>query len=149
MMMNLMTVPCLMIIWILLLSSLSSCSGTASDILCLQSLKQSLGDPNGALSSWEFSNNGTEGYICQFTGVECWKPSESRVLALYLDNMGLQGSFPQGVQNCRSMTALDMSSNSLSGPLPGDIARRLPFITNLNLSYNSFSGVQTFFLKCK
>ncbi|XP_066316703.1 probably inactive leucine-rich repeat receptor-like protein kinase At5g48380 [Miscanthus floridulus] len=129
-----------MIIWILLLSGLSSCSGTASDVLCFQTLKQSLFDPNGALSSWEFNSSGTVGYICQFNGVECWHPSESRVLFLNLGNMGLEGSFPQGVQNCSSMTLLDLSNNSLSGPLPGDIARQLPFITSLNLSHNSFSG---------
>ncbi|RCV28512.1 hypothetical protein SETIT_5G410000v2 [Setaria italica] len=115
-----------MVVWLLLLSSLSSCSGIASDIQCLQELKESVSDPTGALSSWKFSENGTEGNICQFAGVSCWNPSDSRVLSLCLRNMGLQGSFPRGIQNCR--------------PLPGDISLQLRYIQDLNLSYNGFSG---------
>ncbi|XP_075635548.1 probably inactive leucine-rich repeat receptor-like protein kinase At5g48380 isoform X2 [Castanea sativa] len=54
--------------------------------------------------------------------------------------MGLKGKFPRGIENCSSMTGLDLSSNKLSGPIPSDISQKLPYITSLDLSSNSFSG---------
>ncbi|KAL6658176.1 hypothetical protein ACP70R_001830 [Stipagrostis hirtigluma subsp. patula] len=113
------------------------CYGTVSDIQCLKKLKASV-DPSNKLD-WTFNNN-TEGYICGFKGVDCWNPSENKVLSLRLGSMGLKGRFPDGLENCSSMTSLDLSSNSLSGSIPADISRRLPYITNLDLSYNGFSG---------
>jgi|UniRef100_A0A804RA83 Leucine-rich repeat (LRR) protein len=62
------------------------------------------------------------------------------VLLLHLGSFGLKGEFPDGLENCSSMTLLDLSSNSLSGPIPADISRRVPFVTNLDLSFNSFLG---------
>ncbi|KAK8466282.1 hypothetical protein PHAVU_008G050700 [Phaseolus vulgaris] len=64
--------------------------GTDNDISCLRSVKAALQDPYNYLQSWDF-NNKTEGYICKFTGVECWHPDENRVLNLKLSNMGLKG----------------------------------------------------------
>jgi hypothetical protein len=113
------------------------CYGTLSDIQCLKRLKESV-DPNNKLE-WTFTNT-TEGSICGFNGVECWHPNENKILSLHLGSMGLKGHFPDGLENCSSMTSLDLSSNSLSGPIPADISKQLPFITNLDLSYNSFSG---------
>jgi len=111
--------------------------GTVTDIQCLKKLKASV-DLDNKLE-WTFNNN-TEGSICGFNGVECWHPNENRVLSLHLGSFGLKGQFPDGLENCSSLTSLDLSSNSLSGPIPADISKRLPFITNLDLSYNSFSG---------
>ncbi|XP_010242454.2 PREDICTED: probably inactive leucine-rich repeat receptor-like protein kinase At5g48380 [Nelumbo nucifera] len=54
--------------------------------------------------------------------------------------MGLKGQFPKGIENCTSLTGLDLSSNNLSGPVPLDISKRLPFVTTLDLSSNDFSG---------
>jgi len=95
-------------------------------------------DPSNKLD-WTF-NNHTEGSICGFRGVDCWNPNENKVLSLHLGSMGLKGGFPDGLENCSSMTSLDLSSNSLSGPIPADISKRLQYITSLDLSYNSFSG---------
>ncbi|XP_062182611.1 probably inactive leucine-rich repeat receptor-like protein kinase At5g48380 [Phragmites australis] len=113
------------------------CYGTVSDIQCLKKLKASV-DPNNTLE-WTFNNN-TEGFICGFNGVECWHPNENKILGLHLGSMGLKGRFPDGLENCSSMTSLDLSGNSLSGPIPADISKLLQYITNLDLSYNSFSG---------
>ncbi|KAM3293903.1 hypothetical protein ACQJBY_037053 [Aegilops geniculata] len=113
------------------------CYSTVTDIQCLKRVKASV-DPNNKLH-WTFDDN-KEGSICTFNGVECWHPNENRILSLRLSSMDLKGQFPDGLENCSSMTSLDLSSNSLSGPIPVDISKRLPYITNLDLSYNSFSG---------
>ncbi|KAF7039090.1 hypothetical protein CFC21_049155 [Triticum aestivum] len=124
----------------LLLSSSSLCFGTEQDIRCLKSVQRSLADPGGVLRSWDFEND-TDGYICRFTGVECWHPDENKILSLRLGNLGLQGQFPVALQNCSSLTGLDLSNNNFSGPIPQDISRRMPYLTSLDLSYNSFSGL--------
>lgn len=129
---------CATLVQILLCFTLCQpCYGTVSDIQCLKRLKASV-DPNNKLH-WTFENN-TEGSICTFSGVECWHPNENRILSLRLGGMDLKGQFPDGLENCSSMTSLDLSSNSLSGPIPADISKRLAYVTNLDLSYNSFSG---------
>ncbi|KAM1003417.1 hypothetical protein COP2_003828 [Malus domestica] len=126
------------VVWLLLSCSFSS--AVESDINCLKSLKATLQDPLGYLnSSWDFNNN-TEGFICNFLGIECWHPHESKVLNIKLSDLGLKGPFPHGIANCTSLTGLDLSSNKLSGPLPEDIGRIISFITTLDLSSNSFSG---------
>ncbi|PRQ25257.1 putative non-specific serine/threonine protein kinase [Rosa chinensis] len=124
----------------LLLLSCRFISGVESDINCLRSIKASLEDPLGMLtSSWDFSNP-TEGFICNFLGIECWHPYESKVINIKLGDLGLKGQFPRGVVNCTSLTGLDLSSNGLSGSLPSDILKLIPFVTSLDLSSNSFSG---------
>lgn len=119
----------------------NTCYGTETDIFCLRKIKESLNDPNGYLqSTWDFTNT-SEGSICKFSGVECWHPDENKVLNLRLSNMGLAGQFPVGLENCTSLTGLDLSSNKLSGPIPLDICSlRLRFVTTLDLSSNIFSG---------
>ncbi|XP_062025256.1 probably inactive leucine-rich repeat receptor-like protein kinase At5g48380 [Rosa rugosa] len=124
----------------LLLLSCRVISGVESDINCLRSIKASLEDPMDLLtSSWVF-NNETEGFICNFLGVECWHPYESKVLNIKLGDLGLKGQFPRGVVNCTSLTGLDLSSNSLSGTIPDDIDQLSHYLTSLDLSSNSFSG---------
>ncbi|KAK7374416.1 hypothetical protein VNO80_07846 [Phaseolus coccineus] len=113
--------------------------GTDSDISCLKSVKEALQDPYNYLQSWDFKNK-TEGYICKFTGVECWHPDENKVLNLKLSNMGLKGEFPRGVKNCSSMTGLDFSLNRLSKTIPADISTLLTFVTSIDLSSNDFTG---------
>ena len=126
---------CIIFVW----SFLEISNGLQSDIVCLMSIKASLEDPYGYLKdSWKFNNN-TEGFICKFTGVECWHPDENKVLNLRLSDMGFRGQFPRGIKNCTSLTGLDLSNNELSGPLPFDIAELVPSVTSLDLSSNKFS----------
>ncbi|KAG7970395.1 hypothetical protein I3843_07G082000, partial [Carya illinoinensis] len=107
---------------------------------CLQTIKDSLEDPYNYLSSsWNFENN-TEGFICKFKGVDCWQPDENRVINIRLSDMGLKGEFPRGIENCTSLTGLDLSRNKLSGSIPSDISDKLLFVTSLDLSSNNFSG---------
>ncbi|KAL3529626.1 hypothetical protein ACH5RR_008948 [Cinchona calisaya] len=116
-------------------------SAVANDIQCLQSMKESLQDPFGYLTSaWNFDNI-TEGSICDFVGVDCWHDNENKVLNIKLSNMGLKGLFPLGLEMCTSLTGLNLSSNYFSGPIPLDIGQNLRFITSLDLSNNNFSGL--------
>ncbi|KAF2286388.1 hypothetical protein GH714_016647 [Hevea brasiliensis] len=114
-------------------------NATKTDIECLKSIKQSLQDPNNYLISWNFNNN-TEGFICRFTGIDCWHPDENKVLNIRLSDMGLKGNFPRGIQKCTSLTGLDFSSNRLSGSIPSDISKLVPYVTSLDISSNNFSG---------
>ncbi|GLT46085.1 hypothetical protein SLA2020_198700 [Shorea laevis] len=126
------------LLWLLISCSLGY--GLQGDIDCLKSIKSSLEDPFGYLNAtWNFNNN-TEGFICRFTGIECWHPDENRVLNIQLSDMGLKGKFPRGIQNCSSLTGLDLSNNELFGPIPVDISKIIPYATTLKLSSNNFSG---------
>ncbi|KAJ7950594.1 Receptor-like kinase [Quillaja saponaria] len=125
-------------IWLLFNCGMND--GTDTDILCLRRIKDALEDPYNYLhTSWNF-NNKTEGFICRFAGVDCWHPDENRVLNLKLSNMGLKGQFPSGIENCSSLTGLDLSSNELSGTIPSNISKLVKFVTNLDLSSNRLSG---------
>lgn len=125
-------------LWALLGCCVIDCLET--DINCLKAIKASVQDPLNYLNyTWNFDNS-TEGFICRFTGVECWHPDENRVLNLKLSDMGLKGQFPRGIEQCKSLTGLDLSSNEFSGPIPENISGIIPFVTSLDLSSNSFSG---------
>ncbi|KAK2966618.1 hypothetical protein RJ640_025303 [Escallonia rubra] len=125
-------------VWLLWCTSLSYAS--VDDIACLKTIKASLEDPlNYLSSSWNF-NNATEGYICKFTGIECWHPDENKVLNIRLSGMGLKGEFPVGVANCTSLTGLDLSSNNIYGTIPSNIPKLVEFVTTLDLSSNNLSG---------
>ncbi|KAI3749739.1 hypothetical protein L2E82_20355 [Cichorium intybus] len=110
-----------------------------SDIDCLKAFKASIQDPENVLSSWDFNNN-TEGYICKFAGIECWHPDENKVLNIRLPDMGLTGTLPLALQNCTSMTGLDLSSNNFFGNLPTNMTKIVGFVTTLDLSSNNFTG---------
>lgn len=127
------------LIGLVILISSSVSYATVSDIECLKKFKRSVEDPFNYLSSWNFNNN-TEGYICKFTGIECWHPDENKVLNIRLSDMGLKGQFPLALRNCSSMTSLDLSNNKFSGSLPDDISEIIHFVVTLDLSSNSFSG---------
>ncbi|XP_060196305.1 probably inactive leucine-rich repeat receptor-like protein kinase At5g48380 [Lycium barbarum] len=125
---------------IYLVLSFSICCALQSDIDCLRSIKDSLEDPLNYLNStWNFDNQ-TEGFICKFTGIQCWHIDENKVLSISLPDMGLKGKFPRGLQKCASITALDLSSNKLYGSIPSNISKIIGFVVNLDLSSNRLSG---------
>jgi len=98
-----------------LLATFTVTSATETDLSCLKSIRDSMIDPNNYLSTtWNFNNN-TEGFICRFRGVDCWHPDENRVLNLRLSDLGLKGQFPLGLENCTSLSGLDLSHNELQG----------------------------------
>ncbi|KAJ0245481.1 inactive leucine-rich repeat receptor-like protein kinase [Hirschfeldia incana] len=124
-------------LWLLLLSSLIDAN--EANVNCLRTIYKQVKDPNGYLTSWVFGNQ-TAGYICKFSGVTCWHDDENRVLSIKLSGYGLEGGFPLGIKLCSDLTALDLSRNNFSGPLPSNITDSIPLVTTLDLSYNQFSG---------
>nr|GEX18108.1 protein kinase-like domain-containing protein [Tanacetum cinerariifolium] len=126
---------CVLVVLVYFVSS----NAIQSDIACLRSIKNTLEDPENLLSSWDFNNN-TEGFICRYTGVECWHADESTVLNIHLSDMGLRGPFPMGLRNCTSLTGLDLSSNHLTGPIPSNLDDTIRYVTSLDLSNNNLSG---------
>lgn len=124
---------------IFILTCITISNAVQSDINCLRAFKDSLEDTENVLSTWDFNNN-TEGFICRFIGIECWHPDESKVLNIRLASMGLKGVLPPALENCTSMTGLDLSNNHLFGTLPTNISKVLGFLTTLDLSSNSFTG---------
>ncbi|XP_073136667.1 probably inactive leucine-rich repeat receptor-like protein kinase At5g48380 [Henckelia pumila] len=132
--------PTLVIISIWFILTESICFAAQSDVDCLISIKNSLEDPNNYLrNSWNF-NNITNGYICKFTGIECWHDDENKVLNIKLPDMGLRGEFPQGIVNCSSLTGLDLSHNNIRGNIPNNISNLTTYLTTLDLSFNQLSG---------
>ncbi|KAL6217860.1 hypothetical protein ACLB2K_011077 [Fragaria x ananassa] len=122
---------------LLLLLACRFVSGVESDINCLKSIRAELEDPLDMLSSsWDFSN-ATEGFICNFLGVECWHPHESKVLNIKLADLGLKGQFPRALISFISW--LDLSSNSFSGPIPRSISN-CTLLNGLKLDNNKLTG---------
>lgn len=118
------------------------------DVKCLQGVQNSLGDPDGKLSLWNFSNSSV-GFICNFVGVSCWNNRENRVISLDLPNMNLAGQVPDALQFCQSLQTLDLSGNNLSGPIPPQICDWLPYLVALDLSNNDLTGtIPEDFAKC-
>lgn len=110
-----------------------------TDVDCLRSIKSSLEDPNNSLSDWNF-NNGTKGFICKFSGIQCWHEDDSKILNIKLSDMGLKGEFPLGIADCSSVTGVDFSHNNIYGNIPSNISKLLVYVTSLDLSYNQLSG---------
>ena len=120
------------------------------DILCLKSIRDSVEDPHNLLSSWDFRNQTKRpGFICSFTGVECWNERENRIISLNLGSLGLKGIFPNEISYCKSLTSLDLSHNHFYGSIPTNISSMLPYLVILSLSSNNFSGeIPTSLGKC-
>ncbi|KAI3750758.1 hypothetical protein L2E82_21553 [Cichorium intybus] len=121
-----------------MLACFATCNATEYDISCLKSIKESLEDPSGTLSKWEFTGMSKFGF-CEFPRVRCWG-NKNKVHSIDLAGMRLRGPLPIGIINCTNMSYLDLSSNYLSGPIPSNIGDGLGYIIALDLSNNNLSG---------
>ncbi|XP_020592678.1 receptor kinase-like protein Xa21 [Phalaenopsis equestris] len=100
-----------------------------------QFLKQS--DVNSSTifsSSWNATN-----HFCSWEGVTCGYKHRDRVTALDLRSVGLAGPLPPSILNLTFLRRLDLSFNRLYGEIPPILAC-LPRLQHLNLSFNSFDG---------
>lgn len=128
------------LVWLLVAVSFNCSHAAQSDIDCLRSIKFSFQDPFEYLSSsWNFDNT-TEGFICNFVGIECWHVGENKVLNIRLSDMGLRGEFPLEIVGCSSMTGLDLSRNNIQGNIPTNISKLIRYVTSLDLSSNQLTG---------
>uniref|UniRef100_A0A0D9UYV2 non-specific serine/threonine protein kinase n=1 Tax=Leersia perrieri TaxID=77586 RepID=A0A0D9UYV2_9ORYZ len=131
------------------------------DGIHLLDAKRSLTVPDAALSDW----NPLHSTPCNWTGISCDSAAGAgAVTAVSLPSINLAGSFPEAlcriptlesidlsgnyigpnltsaaVARCKSLRRLDLSMNSLVGPLPDELAA-LPELVYLKLDSNNFSG---------
>nr|XP_016447656.1 PREDICTED: probably inactive leucine-rich repeat receptor-like protein kinase At5g48380 [Nicotiana tabacum] len=115
-----------------LLARFCVCNAAESDIYCLKSIKDSLQDPYNYLDSWDFTN-ATEGFICRFTGIQCWHPNENKVLNVALSSMDLQA-------NCAYLNVLRLDNNNLEGEIPSRIGLLLCLKT-FSVANNNLTGL--------
>jgi hypothetical protein len=93
---------------------------------------------------WFITNNwgGPAGTECLWTGVTCDDAGAHVVgIALGIDagyNKGIVGTVPPSIRNLTSLQALDLSFNSLAGPMP--TLTGWTSLRSIDLSYNEFTG---------
>ncbi|RXH70759.1 hypothetical protein DVH24_013505 [Malus domestica] len=78
----------------------------------------------GQLSQWDLANRSVAS-ICKLVGITCWNEKENRLISLQLPSMELAGKLPESLKFYHSLQSLDLpnlSSNSLSGSIPQEIA---------------------------
>ncbi|BBN00640.1 hypothetical protein MPTK1_2g00800 [Marchantia polymorpha subsp. ruderalis] len=105
------------------------------DQQCLLDFKASVKDPANYLDGWKSGGN-----ICNFIGVTCLHIDEPKVYTLKLPGASLSGSFPKGLAKCKSLTSLDLSGNSFSGPISATLCDDVQYLVSINLKNNKFTG---------
>ncbi|KAL3829215.1 hypothetical protein ACJIZ3_018017 [Penstemon smallii] len=128
-------------------SILSDSKTLESDIIVLQSIKQSIDPnsitPNSFLNTWNFKNDPCETTGIHFLGILCTIPetinSSSRVTAIDLEGDGLEGFLTPILGNLTELTLLNLKKNRFRGPIPNSVTN-LKRLTRLLLSDNFFSG---------
>jgi Leucine-rich repeat (LRR) protein len=75
---------------------------------------------------------------CQWEGISC--DHKHQVTHIWLPSKGLNGSLSPSLQNLTRLSHLNLSHNSLSGPLPKRLFSPLNQLKVLDLSYNHISG---------
>ncbi|KAF7012716.1 hypothetical protein CFC21_026876 [Triticum aestivum] len=132
---------------ILVLSSLLTCSLVGSTALhdhgdattefqALRCLKLHLSTSSAALpASWKVDDSLQQ--FCTWSGVTC---SKSRVVALDLESLHLDGQIPPCIANLTLLTRIHLPDNQLWGPIPAELGQ-LNRLQYLNLSSNNISGM--------
>ncbi|KAL8112597.1 hypothetical protein AgCh_020064 [Apium graveolens] len=108
-------------------------SSNVTDKNALLSVKASITDPVGALSSWNHSS-----HFCLWKGVTCSRRHQ-RVSALDLSSQKLDGTLSPHIGNLSFLREINFDKNNFRGSIPGEIGKlfRLQY---LNLGTNSFEG---------
>ncbi|KAJ6828860.1 receptor kinase-like protein Xa21 [Iris pallida] len=111
-----------------------------TDLSALLAFKSSVADPNHDLINWTTNTS-----FCSWTGVYCNRQRRqqqqqiSRVVALRLRGLSLQGTITPLLSNLSFLNHLDLSNNSLGGSIP-DALGSLPRLRLLNLEINQLVG---------
>ncbi|KAM3391819.1 hypothetical protein ACQJBY_013122 [Aegilops geniculata] len=131
---------------ILVLSSLLTCPivgvaaphGDAStDFQALGCLKIHLSTSSALPASWKIDD--TLQQFCTWSGVTCSKRHTSRVVALDLESLNLNGQIPPCIANLTLLTRIHLPDNQLWGPIPAELGQ-LNSLQYLNLRSNNLSG---------
>ncbi|XP_010279368.1 PREDICTED: receptor protein kinase-like protein ZAR1 [Nelumbo nucifera] len=134
--------------------------------VALWSFKQSLQDPEGSLSNWNYSDENP----CSWNGITCKEekvvsvsipkkklggflpPALGSLTALRhvnLRNNKLYGSLPVKLFEAQGLQSLVLYGNSLSGSIPSEIGN-LSYLQTLDLSQNFLNGsIPASLLHCK
>uniref|UniRef100_A0ACD5WY44 Uncharacterized protein n=1 Tax=Avena sativa TaxID=4498 RepID=A0ACD5WY44_AVESA len=88
------------------------------------------------LASWK--NDSLQ--FCSWPGVTCSKRHTSRVVALDLELLHLNGQIPPCIANLTLLTRIHLPNNGLNGPIPAELGQ-LTRLQYLNLSSNNLSGM--------
>ena len=106
--------------------------------LSLLSFKEGISnaDKISQLNSWQTGTN-----ECTWNGISC---RGDQVTEINLSNLGMEGTISPSLadSSLASLSALDLSSNKLSGPIPNsfNFAGALPNLQILNLSNNNLNA---------
>ncbi|KAL5989238.1 hypothetical protein ACLOJK_010128 [Asimina triloba] len=102
--------------------------------------KRALLDFIGNLHHGRYLNWMENSSVCHnWTGITC-SPDKSRVVAIRLPGVGLNGWIPPNtLSRLSALQILSLRSNSLTGPFPSDLTQ-IKSLTLLYLQFNNFSG---------
>ncbi|KAM3391818.1 hypothetical protein ACQJBY_013121 [Aegilops geniculata] len=110
----------------------------STDFQALRCLKLHLSTSTGFLASWKI--DGSLQHFCTWSGVTCSKRHTSRVVALDLESLYLDGQMPPCIANLTLLTRIHLPNNQLRGPIPTELGQ-LNTLRYLNLSSNNLSGM--------
>ncbi|KAF7827758.1 receptor protein kinase-like protein ZAR1 [Senna tora] len=108
----------------------AGCGGGCGSALL--SLKQSLTDPEGFLSNWNYSDSNP----CSWNGVTC---NFLKVISISIPKSKLHGSLPSSLGSLSQLRHVNFRSNNLFGSIPTELFQALK-LQSLVLYDNSFSG---------
>ncbi|CAA3032854.1 LRR receptor-like serine threonine- kinase HSL2 [Olea europaea subsp. europaea] len=107
------------------------------DAAILLGVKNSqLDDPLGKLDDWVGT---TRNAPCNWNGISC-DPRTLDVVSINLSSFNVSGNFPADFCRILSLQNLDLSNNSLVGPVTSDSISLCSYLQSLNLSSNYFDG---------
>jgi len=98
----------------------------------LLTLKQSLTDPQGSMSNWNFSDENP----CSWNGITC---KDQNVVAISIPKRKLYGSLPSSLGSLSQLRHVNFRNNKLFGNLPAQLFEAQG-LQSLVLLGNSFSG---------
>lgn len=139
---SILLVASVILAWPAWASASAGSAGTDADHRALMQFRSIVtGDPYGALASWGGGGNMSAARTpCGWRGVICWVRGRrhGRVTALDLRGLGLASSVaPSSLSGLTYLRRLDLSDNRLSGGMPSPLP---PSLELLNLSRNTLQG---------